>query len=58
MKKFLVLYLVPSGVIEAWSKTDPETRRPAEEKMRAAWGEWMHEHATSISGTEAAGKTR
>ena len=36
-KKFLVLYLVPASVVEDWSKTDPEKRKPAEEKMRAEW---------------------
>jgi hypothetical protein len=34
MKKFLVLYLVPASVLEDWSKTDPEKRKVAEEKMR------------------------
>ena len=58
MKRFLVLYVVPSAVIEGWSKTDPEARRPAEETMRAAWGAWMRDHAAAVSGTEAAGKTK
>ncbi len=58
MKKFIALYLVPSAVIEDWSKTDPETKRPAEEKMRAEFGSWMREHAKMITGTEAGGKTK
>ena len=41
LKKFLVLYLVPQTVIADWQKTDPETRKPAEEKMRADWSAWM-----------------
>jgi len=57
-KKFLVLYLAPAAVLEDWSKTDPETRRPAEEKMRTAWRDWMSEHAGMILGSEAAGKTK
>jgi hypothetical protein len=52
MKKFFVLYLAPVSVIEAWTKTDPETRKPAEDKMRSrladlderAWGD-AHGHA-------------
>ena len=56
-KKFLVLYLVPVDVLAGWAKTDPATRKPAEEKMRAEWGRWMGEHAKMITLTEAAGKT-
>jgi len=57
-KKFLVLYLVPADVIAAWAKTDPATKKPAEEKMQADWGRWMSEHAKMITLTEAAGKTK
>ena len=57
-KKFLVLYLVPASVVEDWSKTDPEKRKPAEEKMRAEWNRWMDEHADMIISTEAGGKTK
>jgi hypothetical protein len=57
-KRFLVLYLAPAAVLETWSKTDPETRRPAEEKMQAAWRDWMGEHAAMIVSTEAGGKTK
>ena len=58
LKKFLILYLVPTDVISEWAKTDPATRKPAEEKMRAEWGRWMGEHAKMITLTEAAGKTK
>ncbi|MHB2207005.1 hypothetical protein [Methylobacterium sp. CM6257] len=58
MKRFLVLYLVPSSVVEKWKRTDPESRGPAEEKMRAAWDDWMREHSGTVSGTEAGGKTK
>ena len=37
-KKFLVLYLVPASVMEEWSKTDPNDKKAAEEKMRSEWG--------------------
>jgi len=57
-KKFMVLYLVPSQVMADWAKTDPETRKSAEEKMRNDWQRWMGEHAKMITLTEAAGKTR
>ena len=57
LKKFLVLYLAPADVLASWAKTDPETRKPAEEKMRADWNRWMGEHAKMITLTDAAGKT-
>jgi hypothetical protein len=41
-----------------WAKTDLETRKPAEEKMRSDWERWMGDHANLISVTEAAGKTK
>lgn|SRR5512143_206963 len=58
MKKFLVLYLTPAAVIDEWSKTDPEKRKIAEEKMRAEWREWMGAHASMIISTDAGGKTK
>jgi hypothetical protein len=58
LKKFLALYLVPVDVLADWAKTDPATRKPAEEKMRADWGRWMGEHAEMITLTDAAGKTK
>jgi hypothetical protein len=58
MKKFLVLYLVPQQVMGDWAKTDPETRKPAEEKMRTDWQRWMGEHGEMVTFTEAAGKTK
>jgi hypothetical protein len=58
MKKFLVLYLVPPSVIENWSKTAAEVRKPAEEKMRGEWNEWMASHAKIITDTGAGGKTK
>jgi hypothetical protein len=58
MKKFLVLYLVPTDVIDRWTKTPPEDRKAAEDKMRAEWGAWMGAHSDRVKGTEAAGKTK
>ena len=57
-KKFLVLYLVPGEVMADWAKTDPATRKPAEEKLKADWDRWMSEHAKMITLTEAAGRTK
>jgi hypothetical protein len=57
-KKFLVLYLVPPQVLGDWAKTDPVTRRAAEEKMRSDWQRWMGDNAKMIRLTEAAGKTK
>ncbi len=47
-QKFLVLYLIPTSVMEDWAKTDPAIRQPAEKKMQAEWGKWMSEHADMI----------
>ena len=58
MKKFLVLYLVPPSVIEDWSKTAPDVRGPAQEKMRGEWNAWMASHAKMITDTAAGGKTK
>jgi hypothetical protein len=57
-KKFLVLYLAPANVLADWAKTDPATRKAAEEKMRSDWQRWMSDHAKMITVTEAAGKTK
>jgi hypothetical protein len=57
LKKFLVLYLVPDHVIANWAKTDPATKKAAEQKMQSDWQRWMSDHAKMITITEAAGKT-
>jgi hypothetical protein len=57
-QKFLVLYLTPASVIADWGKTDPAVRAPAEQKMRAAWQEWMSQHSQMILSTEAGGATK
>ena len=56
--KFMALYLVPSSVMADWAKTDPNVRKPAEEKMKAEWQKWMGDHAKMITLTEACGKTK
>jgi len=57
-KKFLVLYLVPTDVMADWAKTGPATRSAAEQKMQGDWMRWMNDHASMITVTEAAGKTK
>ncbi len=57
-QKFLVLYLIPASVMADWAKTDPTIRQAEEQKMQAAWGKWMGEHAKMIISTEAGGKTK
>jgi hypothetical protein len=57
-QKFLVLYLIPSSVMDDWAKTDPAIRQVEEQKMQAAWGKWMAEHAKMIMSSEAGGKTK
>jgi hypothetical protein len=57
-KKFIALYLVTATVMEDWAKTDPEIRKTEEQKMQAAWGKWMGDHAKMILSTEAGGKTK
>jgi hypothetical protein len=57
-QKFLVLYLIPASVMADWAKTDPAIRQPEEQKMQAAWGKWMGEHAKMIASTEVGGKTK
>ncbi len=58
MSKFLVLYLIPAAVIDDWKNTDFETRKPAEDRMRAQWGAWLGEHGSAVLSTESAGRTR
>jgi hypothetical protein len=58
MKKFVALFLVPAAVMADWAKTDPEIRKTEEQKMQAAWGKWMADHAKMILSTEAGGKTK
>jgi hypothetical protein len=57
-QKFLVLYLIPASVMADWAKADPSIRQAEEQKMQAAWGKWMGEHAEMIISTEAGGKTK
>ena len=57
-QKFLVLYLVPTAVIDEWRNTDAATRQPAEQKMRADWMQWMNDHGSMVLSTEAGGATK
>jgi hypothetical protein len=57
-KKFIALHLAPVSVLADWAKTNPETRKVAEQKMQAEWKQWMSENAKMIALTEAGGKTK
>ena len=57
-QKFLALYLIPASVMADWMKTDPETRKAAEQKMGGEWQAWMGAHGKMLALTEAAGKTK
>ena len=57
-KKYIALFLAPASVLADWAKTDPEIRKPAEQKMQAEWRKWMGDHAKMIASTEAGGKTK
>jgi hypothetical protein len=56
--KFIAFYLIPASVMADWAKTDPNSRKAAEEKMKAEWQKWMSEHAKMVTLTEACGKTK
>jgi len=56
--KYIVFYNIPVSVMADWSKTDPNSRKDAEEKLKAEWQKWMGEHAKMITLTEACGKTK
>jgi hypothetical protein len=59
MKRFLVTYLAPASVIDDWKKTDPSTRKAAEEKMQSDWKKWMADHASLFADVGAGvGKTK
>ena len=34
-KKFIVMYLIPTAVMDDWKKIDPEKRKAEEEKLMA-----------------------
>ena len=40
MKKFLVLYMIPTSVMDEWKKTSSEDRKAAEEKMSREIQAW------------------
>lgn len=46
MKKFLVLYMIPSSVMDQWKRTSPETKKAAEDKMSREIQAWMNARST------------
>jgi hypothetical protein len=57
-KKFIVMYLIPTAVMDEWKKIDPEKRKAEEEKMMGEWGAWTKAHAGMILDTNSGGKTK
>ena len=57
-KKFIVMYLIPTAVMDDWKKIDPEKRKAEEEKLMAEWSAWTKDHAKMILDTNAGGKTQ
>lgn len=59
MQKFFAVYVAPVATMEEWMKTDPETRKTEEAKMKADWDVWMESHKEmATSETAALGKTK
>ena len=59
MKRFLVTYLAPASVIEAWKKTPAESRKVAEANMQNLWKSWMsNHHNIFVDKGAGVGKTR
>ena len=56
--KFIAFYNIPASVMADWAKTEPNSRKAAEEKMKAEWQKWMSDHAKAVKMTEACGKTK
>ena len=44
--------------MQAWSATDPNERKAAEQKMMGEWGKWMAAHAKTIISSGGGGKTK
>jgi hypothetical protein len=57
-KKFIVMYLIPTAVMDDWKKIDPEKRKADEEKLMGEWSAWTKDHAKMILDTNAGGKTK
>ena len=56
--KFIAIYIVPSSVMQEWALKDQNSRKAAEETMKAEWQKWTADHAKMITMTEACGKTK
>ena len=59
MKKFLVLFLIPVGVMEDWMKKDAVERKAEEDKMGADWDTWTRDNKSHfVDAPTGAGKTK
>ena len=48
--------MAPVAVLEEWAKSDAETKKAEEQKMREGWNAWMGKHGSSVKTTEGLGK--
>ena len=57
--KFLVLYMIPSAIMDDWKRTSPESRKAAEEEMSREIQAWAKGRSKIFSDLGAGlGKTR
>ncbi|MFZ2594121.1 MAG: hypothetical protein WAX38_05095 [Minisyncoccia bacterium] len=56
MKKFIVLYCMPSTGLQDWMKLPAEERQAEESKLKALWDTWASAQGASLLLTAAAGK--
>lgn len=56
MKQFLVLYLAPAAVLDAWMQKPESERQAEQDTMKADWGKWMKEHGSALKETAGAGR--
>ena len=59
MKKFLVLYMIPSSVMDEWRTKPRDEAKAAEDKMQREWQDWTSGRAKMFSDIGAGlGKTK
>ncbi len=59
MKKFIVLYCMPSAGLEEWMKTPAEDRKVQEDGLKVKWDMWMATNKDMMAGpTAGVGKTK
>lgn len=56
MKQFLVLYLAPAAVLDAWMQKPESERQAEQDKMKTEWDQWMKTHGKALKQTAGAGR--